>query len=47
MDIDNENYLVKGRYVTVSGIVKRVDPIINKIIIIEDIKILIEDILHI
>ncbi|MBQ8086257.1 MAG: hypothetical protein IJ232_09155 [Lachnospiraceae bacterium] len=47
MDIENENYLVKGSYVTVSGIVKKVDPIINKIIIIEDIKILIEDILYI
>ena len=44
MDIDNENYLVKGRYVTVSGVVKRVDPLINKCIVIDDSTISINDI---
>ena len=47
MDIDNENYLVKGRYVTVFGIVKRVDPIINKTILIDDTNISLNDILQI
>lgn len=47
MDIDNENYLVKGRYVTVSGIVKRVDSIINKSILIDDVEIPIKDMMYI
>ena len=47
MDIENENYLIKGRYVTVSGTVKKVDPIINKNIIVDNYDIFINDILQI
>lgn len=47
MDIENENYLVKGNYVTVSGIVKCVDPIINKTIVIDNTNISINEISHI
>ena len=47
MDIENENYLIKGRYVTVSGTVKKIDPIINKNIIVDDYDIFINDILKI
>lgn len=47
MDIENENYLVKGRYLTVSGIVKCVDPVINKTILIDDTNISLNDILQI
>lgn len=45
MDIENENYLVKGSYVTVSGIVKRVDLFRNKNITIDDKDIRIDNIL--
>ena len=47
MDIENENYLIKGRYVTVSGTVKKVDPIINKNIIVDNYDIFINAILQI
>ena len=47
MDIENENYLVNGRYVTVSGIVKKVNFYINKSIIIDYTEIPIHDLIAI
>lgn len=46
-DIESENYLIKGRYVTVSGIMKRGDPIIDKTIMIDDTNVSIDEISHI
>lgn len=46
-DINNEAYMLKGKYITTKGIVQKVDTTINKIIKIDNIEIRISDIIKI
>lgn len=46
-DIENDAYMLKGRYITTKGTVKKVDPTINKTIKIDDTEIQIADIIKI
>ena len=46
-DIDNDAYMIKGSYETVTGIVRNIDPVINKSIAIDDIRIPLSDVVRI
>ncbi len=46
-DIDNDAYMIKGSYETVTGIVRNIDPVINKSIAIDDMRIPLSDVVRI
>ena len=46
-DIENEAYMIKGSYETVTGVVKNVDLVINKSIVIDETRILLSNVVKI
>ena len=44
---DNDAYMIKGSYETVTGIVRNIDPVINKSIAIDDMRIPLSDVVRI